>query len=43
MLPTQVEFEAREALLAEREESEQHCKVLLIAQMEKNKREEENK
>ena len=29
--------------MAEREESEQHCQLLLIAQMEKNKREEENR
>ena len=29
----QVEFEAREALLAERKESEEHCKLLLITQV----------
>ena len=40
---TQVEFESREALLAERRESEEHCKLLLIAQREKNKREGENR
>ena len=42
-LYSQVEFESREALLAERRESEEHCKLLLIAQREKNKREEEHR
>ena len=32
-LKTQVEFESREALLAERKESEEHCKLLLITQV----------
>ena len=40
---TQVEFESREALLAERRESEEHCKLLLIAQREKSQREEESR
>ena len=40
---SQLEFESREALLAERRESEEHCKLLLIAQREKNKREEEHR
>ena len=30
-------------MLAERRESEEHCKLLLLAQREKNKREEENR
>ena len=42
-MKTQVEFESREALLAERRESEEHCKLLLIAQREKNQREEKNR
>ena len=42
-MKTQVEFESREALLAERRESEEHCKLLLIAQREKSQREEENR
>ena len=42
-LYSQVEFESREALLAERRESEEHCKLLLLAQREKNKNEQETR
>ena len=38
-----MEFESREALLAERRESEEHCKLLLLAQREKNKNEQESR